>query len=74
LPTCRDRGLFHTATSPVVTGENTSQNGISDGSLFHITTSDKRLVNSNKVIGKFEPMDKCLFHEDIFLSQLLVIV
>jgi hypothetical protein len=57
-----------------MTGENTSQNGISNWSLFHITTSDNGLVNSKKVTGKFEPLDQCLFHEDIFLSQSLVIV
>jgi len=56
-----------------MTGENTSQIVISDWSLFHIT-SDKKLVNCYKVTGKFEPLDQCLFHEDIFLSQSLVIV
>jgi hypothetical protein len=74
LPTCRDRGLFHKATSSVMTGENSSQNDMNDWSLFHITTSDKRLINCNKVTGKFEPLDKCLFHEDIFFSQSLVFV
>ena len=34
------RGLFHEATSPVMTGENTSQNGNNDWSVFH-NTSDK---------------------------------
>jgi len=37
-------------------------------------TSDKQLVNCNKVTSKFEPFDKCLCHKDIFLSQSLVIV
>ena len=57
-----------------MTSENTSQNGSSDWSLFHITRSDKRLVNCNKLTGKYEPLDKFLFHEHIFLSQSLLIV
>lgn len=67
-------GIFHKATNPVMTGENTGQNDINDWSLFHRTASDKQLVKCNKVIGKFELFDKCLFHKDIFLSQALVIV
>jgi hypothetical protein len=49
-----------------MTGENTSLNGNNDWSLFHKTTSDKRLVKCNKVTGKYEPFDKCLFHKEIF--------
>jgi len=62
-------GLFHEVTSPVMTGENTSQNKNDGWSLFHNTTgdSDKKLVNCNKVKGKFEPSCKHLFHTDIFL-------
>jgi len=33
-------GLFYKATCPAMADENTSQNGISDWSLFHRTTSD----------------------------------
>jgi len=40
------RGLFHEAASPVSTGEDTSQNGNNDLSLFHKMTSDKRPVAS----------------------------
>jgi len=61
-------------TSPVVTAENASWNDSSDWSLFHRMTSDKRLVNCNKVPGIFEPFDKSLCHKDIFLLQSLVIV
>ena len=57
-----------------MTGENTGQNDSNDWSLFHRTASDKRIVKCNKVIGKFELFDECLFHKDIFLSQALVIV
>jgi len=66
--------VFRKATSPGLSGENTGQNDSNDWSLFHRTASDKRLVNCNKVIGKFELFDKCLFNIDIFLSQALVIV
>jgi len=61
--------MFHEVTSPVMTGENTSQNNNKGWSLFHRTTgkSDMELVNCNTVKGKFEPTDKCLFHKDIFL-------
>ena len=61
-------------TSPVMTAENASWNDSSEWSLFHRMTSDKRLVNCNKVTSTFEPFDKCLCHTDIFLSQSLVIV
>jgi hypothetical protein len=66
-------GLFYKATCPAMTDENTSQNGISDWSLFHRTTSDKRLVNCNKATVKFEPFDKYLFYKDFFLSHSAVI-
>jgi hypothetical protein len=69
LPGC----LFHLVKSPVMTGENNSQNDNNDCSLFH-RTSDKWLGNCNKVTGKLEPFGKSLFHKDIFLSQSLVIV
>jgi len=39
-----------------MTGENTSQNGNNDWSLFH-RTSDKQIVNCNKVTGKSKPFD-----------------
>jgi hypothetical protein len=39
-PTVESRSLFHEATSPVIKGENTSQNDSVDWSLFH-GTSDK---------------------------------
>ena len=61
-------GLFYKATCPAMTDENTSQNGISDWSL---SQNDKRLVNCNKVTGKFEPFVKCLFHIDFFLSVVI---
>jgi len=53
-------------------GENAIQNGNNDWSLFYRMTSDKPLVNYNKLTGKFYPFDKCLFHKDIFMSQSLV--
>ena len=55
-------GLFHEVTSPVMTGENTIQNKNKGWRLFHRTTSDsdKKLVNCNKVKGKFEPSCKCV--------------
>jgi len=40
------RDLFQDATTPVMTGENTSQNDNSDWSPFHWTTSDKRNATS----------------------------
>ena len=46
------KGLFHEATSPVMTGENTSQNGNNDWSLFH-NTSEKRPVT-----GKLQQSDR----------------
>jgi hypothetical protein len=39
-PAVESRNLFHEATGPVITGENTSQNDNVDWSLFH-GTSDK---------------------------------
>ena len=66
------RGLFYKATCPAMTDENTSQNGISD--LSPVSQNDKRLVNCNKVTGKFEPFVKCLFHTDFFLSLSVVTV
>jgi hypothetical protein len=42
----KTRGLFHDVTSPVMMGENTSQNDNTDWSLFHRTTSDKQQTTS----------------------------
>ena len=52
------RGVFHEATSPVVTGENSIQNGNNDWSLFYRTTIE--LVNCYVMTGKSDPFDKCL--------------
>lgn len=41
-------GLFHETTSPVMTGENTSQNDNNDWSPFHRMSIDKQLLNCNK--------------------------
>jgi len=68
-------GLFHDAITSVMTGENTSQNDNSDWSPFH-WTKDKRNATSKLQQGdsKYEPLDECLFHKDIFLSETLTIV
>jgi hypothetical protein len=52
--------VFHEATSPVLTGENSIQNGTNDWSLFHRTSE---LVNCFIVTGKSDPFDNCWFHK-----------
>jgi len=43
-------------TSPVMMGENTSQNGNKDWSPFH-RICGKQILNPNKVTGRSKPFD-----------------